>query len=248
MIGPRPVHTDAAPYAGPVEEEAENGPRILVVDDDESIRTLLRRMLTIDGYSVDVAPDGATAIAKLEDRLPDLLLLDIMMPGQDGLDVLETLRRTSDLPVILLTAKGDEADRVLGFRFGADDYVVKPFSTAELFARITALLRRSGAARAGGQLTFDGLLIDLAKREVTVRGRTVDLPAREFEVLAFLAASPQQTFSRQQILEKLWPASGDPGPSTVTEHVARIRRRIEEDPDRPRWIHTVRGVGYRFEP
>jgi two-component system phosphate regulon response regulator PhoB len=231
-----------------VDDEAENGPRILVVDDDESIRTLLRRMLTIDGYSVDVAPDGATAMAKLEARLPDLLLLDVMMPGQDGLDVLETVRRTSDLPVILLTAKGDEADRVLGFRFGADDYVVKPFSTAELFARIAALLRRSGAKRVGGQLTFDGLAIDLAKREVTVRGRTVDLPAREFEVLAFLASSPKQTFSRQQILDRLWAASDDPSPGTVTEHVARVRRRIEEDPDRPRWIHTVRGIGYRFEP
>jgi DNA-binding response OmpR family regulator len=231
-----------------VDEDAGNGARILVVDDDESIRTLLRRMLTIEGYSVDEAPDGATAISKLEAGLPDLLLLDIMMPGQDGLDVLQGVRRTSDLPVILLTAKGEEADRVLGFRFGADDYVVKPFSTAELFARIAALLRRSGAPRAGGQLSFEGLVIDLAKREVTVRGRTVDLPAREFEVLAFLASSPGQTFSRQQILDRLWAASDDPSPGTVTEHVARVRRRIEEDPDRPRWIHTVRGVGYRFEP
>ncbi len=231
-----------------MDDDAGNGARILVVDDDESIRTLLRRMLTIEGYSVDEAPDGATAISKLEAGLPDLLLLDIMMPGQDGLDVLQGVRRTSDLPVILLTAKGDEADRVLGFRFGADDYVVKPFSTAELFARITALLRRSGVPRAGGQLTFEGLVIDLAKREVTVRGRTVDLPAREFEVLAFLASSPKQTFSRQQILDRLWAASDDPSPGTVTEHVARVRRRIEADPDRPRWIHTVRGVGYRFEP
>lgn len=231
-----------------MDDEAESGPRILVVDDDATIRTLLRRLLTIEGYSVDEAADGATAMAKLDAHRPDLLLLDIMMPGQDGLDVLEAVRRTSDLPVILLTAKGDEADRVLGFHFGADDYVVKPFSTAELFARIAALLRRSGASRAGGQLHFDGLIIDMTKREVTVRGSTVDLPAREFEVLAFLASSPQQTFSRQQIIERLWPASGDPNPGTVTEHVGRIRRRIEEDPDRPRWIHTVRGIGYRFEP
>ena len=231
-----------------MDEDAGNGARILVVDDDDAIRTLLRRMLTTEGYAVDEAPDGATAIAKLEAGLPDLVLLDIMMPGQDGLDVLQGVRRTSDLPVILLTAKGDEADRVLGFRFGADDYVVKPFSTAELFARIAALLRRSGAPRAGGPLTFEGLAIDLAKREVTVRGRTVDLPAREFEVLAFLASSPKQTFSRQQILDRLWAATDDPSPGTVTEHVARVRRRIEEDPDRPRWIHTVRGIGYRFEP
>jgi len=230
-----------------MDEEPANGPSILVVDDDPSIRTLLRRMLTIEGYDVDEAADGATAVAKLHARLPDLVLLDIMMPGQDGLDLLEGLRRTSDVPVILLTAKGEEADRVLGFRFGADDYVVKPFSTAELIARITALLRRAGSPRSAGGLHFDGLEIDMAKREVMVRGRAVDLPAREFELLAFLASSPNRTFTREQLLERLWPANGDPNPGTVTEHVARIRRRIEEDPDRPRWIHTVRGIGYRFE-
>ena len=238
----------AAPYAWRMDEDAANGPRILVVDDDDSIRMLLRRMLTMEGYDVDEAADGPTALAKLGARLPDLLLLDIMMPGQDGLELLEGLRRTSDVPVILLTAKGEEADRVLGFRFGADDYVVKPFSTAELFARITAVLRRSGTPRSAAGLHFDGLEIDMAKREVLVRGRVVDLPAREFELLAFLASSPNHTFTREQLLERLWPVSGDPNPGTVTEHVARIRRRIEEDPDRPRWIHTVRGIGYRFEP
>ena len=225
-----------------------DSPRILVVDDDATVRTLLRRMLTIEGYAVDEAADGASAMAKVEAWAPDLLLLDIMMPGQDGLDVLSVLRRTSAVPVILLTAKSEEADRVLGFRFGADDYVVKPFSTAELIARIAAVLRRTGANRSGGSLHFDGLDIDLAKREVTVRGAMVDLPAREYEVLAFLASFPQQTFSREQLLDRLWPHNGERIPSTVTEHVGRIRRRIEEDPERPRWIRTVRGVGYRFEP
>ena len=231
-----------------MDEEAQAGPRILVVDDDTSVRTLLRRLLTTEGYAVDEAGDGPGALAKVAEQVPDLVLLDIMMPGQDGLDVLEGLRRTSDVPVILLTAKNEEADRVLGFRFGADDYVTKPFSTAELIGRIGAVLRRSHAGRSGGALDFDGLHIDPAKRKVTVRGRTVDLPAREFDLLAFLAASPGQVFSREALLDRLWPSAADSSPGTVTEHIGRIRRRIEEDPERPRWVHTVRGRGYRFDP
>jgi len=230
-----------------VDEAAVEGARILVVDDDTSIRTLLRRLLTTEGYEVDEAADGPTAMEKVAELSPDLLLLDIMMPGQDGLDVLEGLRRTSDVPVILLTAKGDEAHRVLGFRFGADDYVVKPFSTAELVGRIGAVLRRtSGTRPAHHELRFDGLCIDPATRKVTVNGRAVELPAREYELLAFLASSPQKVFTREQLLERLWPSS-DAHPATVTEHIARIRRRIEDDPERPRWLKTVRGVGYRFE-
>ncbi len=229
--------------------DAQYGPRILVVDDDRATRTLLRRLLSTEGYDVDEAPDGASAVQSVESRAPDLVLLDVMMPGQDGLEVLETLRRTTDVPVILLTAKGDEADRVLGFRFGADDYVVKPFSSAELAGRIAAVLRRTGALRPGAHtLEFDGLRIDLARREVTVDGRAVELPAREYEVLAFLASSAGQTFSRQQLLDRLWPGSAEPGEGTVTEHVGRLRRRIEEDPEKPRWVRTVRGVGYRFDP
>ncbi len=238
-----------------MDEGADAGLRILVVDDDRSTRTLLRRLLTTEGYAVDEAPDGPSALEMVAALPPDLLLLDIMMPGQDGLDVLQGLRRTSDVPVILLSAKDDEADRVLGFRFGADDYVVKPFSSAELAARIAAVLRRAGAARSTGgtRLDFDELQIDLTRREVTVRGSTVDLPAREYDVLAFLASSPRQVFSREQLLEQVWPPStaklsGDRAPGTVTEHVGRLRRRIEEDPERPRWVRTVRGVGYRFEP
>ena len=204
--------------------------RILVVDDDRSTRTLLRRLLATEGYSVDEAPDGPTALAMVADAAPDLLLLDIMMPGQDGLDVLEGLRRASDVPVILLTAKDDEADRVLGFRYGADDYVVKPFSSAELAARIAAVLRRAGAARKGGgsRLEFEGLQIDLVRREVTVRGDTVDLPAREYDVLAFLASSPRQVFSREQLLDQVWPRPPTelpaPSPSTSAASGATSRR------------------------
>lgn len=220
------------------------------MDDDSSVRTLLRRLLSIEGYEVDEAADGASALEQASSADPHLVLLDVMMPGQDGLEVLEALRRMSDVPVILLTAKDQEADRVLGFRLGADDYVVKPFSTAELMARIAALLRRSGRSRPRShhELVFDGLHIDLARREVTVRDRHVDLPAREYEVLAFLASSPGQTFTREEMLDNLWPRSAHRLPATVTEHVGRIRRRIEENPERPRWVRTVRGVGYRFEP
>ena len=231
-----------------VDGVAEGGPRILVVDDDASVRTLLRRLLTIEGYRVDEAADGPSALEQLGRAGADLLLLDVMMPGQDGLDLLEQLRRHSDVPVILLTARDQEADRVLGFRLGADDYVVKPFSTAELTARIAALLRRSRGAGPSRVLGFDGLRIDRGRREVTVRGRVVDLPAREYELLAFLASSPGRTFTREELLERLWPKGGERKPSTVTEHVGRIRRRIEEDPERPRWVRTVRGGGYRFEP
>ena len=231
-----------------VDEDAADGPRILVVDDDANVRTLLRRLLTTEGYSVDEASDGPAALEKVGAVPPDLVLLDIMMPGQDGLDVLEGMRRTNDVPVILLTAKSEEADRVLGFRFGADDYVVKPFSTAELCARIAAVLRRSGVTHGAAELRFDGLEIDLVRREVTVRGRAVELPAREYEVLAFLASSPQRTFTRQELLDELWPSSTESHPGTGTEHIGRVRRRIEEDPERPRWIRTVHGVGYRFEP
>ena len=227
----------------------DDSPRILVVDDDTSIRTLLRRLLTTEGYAVEEAPDGPTAMTKFVATSPDLVLLDIMMPGQDGLDVLAGLRRTSDVPVILLTAKDAEADRVLGLRFGADDYVVKPFSSAELAARIAAVLRRAGTSRPPARLEFPGLTIDVDRREVTVRGRVVDLPAREYDVLAFLAASPRQTFSREQLLEELWPPSAaDRNPATVTEHIGRLRRRIEADPERPLWVRTVRGLGYRFDP
>ncbi len=230
-----------------MDDDPQGGARILVVDDDRATRTMLCRLLATEGYAVDEAPDGPTALSKVSAREPDLLLLDVMMPGLDGLDVLQGLRRTSDVPVILLTAKGDETDRVLGFRFGADDYVVKPFSSAELAGRIAAVLRRSGAVRPVTALDFDGLHVDLTRRTVTVRGATVELPAREYEVLAFLASAPGQVFTREQLLEALWPPSAERNPNTVTEHVGRLRRHIEEDPERPRWVRTVRGVGYRFE-
>jgi len=230
-------------------QESGDDRRVLVVDDDEAVRTLLARLLELEGYVVDEAPDARTALDLMQARPPDLLLLDIMLPGQDGLDLLATLRRRGDLPVILLTARDQEADRVVGLRLGADDYVVKPFSPAELSARIATVLRRSAGRSRGSRLVFDGLELDLASREVYVGGRLVEMPAREFDLLAFLAGSPRQVFSRDQLLDQVWSSSGDwQDPGTVTEHVRRVRRRIEADPDAPRWIRTVRGAGYRFEP
>jgi two-component system phosphate regulon response regulator PhoB len=227
----------------------ESGGRILVVDDDEAVRSLLTRYLELEGFDVDQAVDGQSALTSLAQQPPDLVLLDLMMPVEDGLDILTRLRRTSDVPVILLTSRGSEGDRILGLKLGADDYVVKPFSPGELAARIHSVLRRTRTSEARSVIEFDGLTLDLATREVIMGGLTITTTAREFDLLAFLAASPRQVFSRQQLLTQVWGSSSEwQDPDTVTEHVRRIRRRIEANPDQPRWIKTVRGVGYRFEP
>jgi two-component system, OmpR family, phosphate regulon response regulator PhoB len=231
--------------------DAQAGParKVLVVDDDEAVRVLLTRYLEMEGFAVDQVRDGGGALAAIASCRPDLVLLDLMLPAQDGLDVLTQLRRRSDVPVILLTARGSEADRILGLKLGADDYVVKPFSPGELTARIHSVLRRSRTGPARSVLQFDGLTIDPGTREVTVGHLLVTTTAREFDLLVFLASSPRQVFSRQQLLANVWDSSEEwQDPDTVTEHVRRIRRRIEADPDRPRWITTVRGVGYRFDP
>jgi two-component system, OmpR family, phosphate regulon response regulator PhoB len=227
---------------------------VLVVDDEPMLRNLLSRLLRMEGYDVVEAEDGQAALEMVSSHEPDLVLLDVMMPARDGLDVLGDLRKTSDVPVILVSALGEEADRVLGLKMGADDYVVKPFSAAELSARIESVLRRAtvrshAEAPTGNRLAFDGLVIDLGTREVTVWGEKVEMTAKEFDLLACVAASPRQVFSRDQLLQQVWGSSSDwQSDATVTEHVRRLRRKIEQDPDNPRWITTVRGVGYRFEP
>jgi DNA-binding response OmpR family regulator len=221
----------------------------LVVDDDKAVRELLTRYLELEGFNVDVAADGSSALAVAAERPPDLILLDVMLPVVDGLEILSRLRGNSDVPVILLTARGSESDRIMGLKLGADDYVVKPFSPGELSARISSVLRRSGSGQPRTRLEFDGLVLDLSSREVTVEGAPVTTTAREFDLLAFLASSPRQVFSREQLLAQVWESSSEwQDPDTVTEHVRRLRRRIEPDSDNPRWIKTVRGVGYRFEP
>ena len=224
--------------------------RILVVDDDADIRLLLTRYLEIEGYEVDQASDAQGTYRALSESPPDLVLLDVMLSPDDGLDVLSRLRKESDVAVILLTGKGAEADRVVGLKLGADDYVVKPFSPAEVEARISSVLRRvKGSATTTPSLSFDGLSIDIPSREVRVSGELVDLTAKEFDLLAFLAASPRQVFSRDQLLEHVWDSSSEwQSEGTVTEHIRRLRKRIEVDVDHPRWITTVWGVGYRFTP
>jgi len=225
---------------------------VLVVDDEPMLRNLLSRLLRMEGYDVIEAADGEAALDLVQQRRPDLVLLDVMLPARDGLDVLGDLRKTTEVPVILVSALGEEADRVLGLKMGADDYVVKPFSAAELSARIESVLRRARhrtAAPVSSRFVFDGLVIDLQTREVTAGQEKVDLTAKEFDLLAFLAGSPRQVFSREQLLRQVWESSSDwQSDATITEHVRRLRRKIEVDPDNPRWITTVRGVGYRFEP
>jgi two-component system, OmpR family, phosphate regulon response regulator PhoB len=222
---------------------------ILVVDDDEDVRALLVRALGADGFRVEAAADGAEARRSLASVAPDLVVLDLTLPSEDGLDILTELRATSDVPVILLSGRGAENDRILGLKLGADDYLVKPFSPGELAARIATVLRRSRQAPHSSTLDFGDLRIDLTTREVTVRGELVPMTAKEFDLLAYLASSPRQVFGREQLLQHVWASSSDwQDSATVTEHVRRVRRKIEADPDNPRWVATIRGVGYRFEP
>jgi len=227
--------------------------KLLVVDDDPEVRGMLSRLLEVEGYKVTEAMTGAEAIGSLANGQPDLVILDVMLTTEDGFDVLAAIRRTSDVPVILVTAKGHESDRVLGLKLGADDYVVKPFSPAELAARVGTVLRRSGSSRlsasSSGTLEFGDLVIDTLAREIKVTDRLVETTAKEFALLAFLAGSPRQVFTREQLLAQVWDSSSEwQDAGTVTEHIRRIRRKIEADPDSPRWVRTVRGVGYRFEP
>ena len=223
--------------------------RILVVDDEPMVREVLVGYLERDGYSVDEATDGQQALDLAAANKPDLILLDVMLPGVDGFAVLTRIRQTSSVPVILLTARSDEPDRIVGLELGADDYVVKPFSPREVMARVRSVMRRTHATPLPDRLEFDGLTIDGASREVECNGRMVELTPKEFDLLAYLAASPRIALSRAELLERVWDSSAEyQDPSTVTVHVARVRQKIEADPESPRWITTVRGVGYRFEP
>jgi DNA-binding response OmpR family regulator len=227
-------------------------PTVLVVDDEPMVREVVARYLRLDGLSVHEAADGHAAQAWLDVNTPDLVVLDVMLPGLDGLSLLRSLRANSSVPVILLTARAEEIDRIVGLELGADDYVVKPFSPRELAVRVRAVLRRSTAAAAQDHtslLEFDGLCIDARARQVYIDGVLVALTPKEFDLLSMLARSPRQVFSRAQILDLVWASSPDfQDPATVTVHVGRLRQKLERDPEHPRWIVTVRSVGYRFEP
>jgi DNA-binding response OmpR family regulator len=231
-------------------EAMEETERILVVDDESMVREVIARYLVEAGYEVETIGDGDAARRALRDHPPDLVVLDVMLPGRDGLSVLREIRSEGEpVPVILLTARDDEVDRIQGLDLGADDYVVKPFSPRELVARVRSVLRRSSGAEPGQPIRFEGLEIDPSRREVRVDGQQVELTRKEFDLLHHLASSPRQVFSRAQLLRSVWDSSADwQDPSTVTVHVRRLRSKVERDPDEPRWITTSWGVGYRFEP
>ena len=224
--------------------------RVLVAEDDVDLQGFLRETLESEGMQVQAVTDGAATLLAIGTDPPDIVLLDLDLPDLDGLEVLSAVRRQGELPVIVLTGRRLEQDRVAGLERGADDYVLKPFSARELVARIRTVLRRADHGiddRSGEILVHDGLRIDPGAREVTVDGRPVELTKREFDLLAFLAAHPRRVFSRQELLSEVWGSSEDwQVPATVTEHVRRVRLKLETDPANPRWIHNVRGVGYRF--
>lgn len=224
---------------------------VLVVEDDRTVAEVVTRYLEREGFSVESVGDGQEALARADAHLPDLVVLDIMLPGLDGLEVCRRLRSRAPIPVVMLTARGSEEDRVLGLDLGADDYVSKPFSPRELTARVKAVLRRAGSLLGevdrAGTVDYDGLQIDLGAREARVHGELATLTAREFELLAFLAGRPRQVFRRDELLEHVWGYTyGDT--STVTVHIRRLREKVEDDPSAPRRITTVWGVGYRFDP
>lgn len=227
------------------------GTCVLVVDDEPTVREVVVGYLRRDGHEVTEAADGTTAIELLATESFDLVVLDMMLPGVNGLDILRRIRSMGDMPVIMLTARAEESDRVAGLELGADDYVVKPFSPRELAARVNGVLRRAApkAAAVKDTIEFDGLTIDNRSREVRLGDDLVEMTPKEFDVLAHLAAAPRQVFSRADLLRDVWDSSPDwQDPATVTVHVRRIRNKIESDLENPRWITTVWGVGYRFEP
>ena len=221
-------------------------PRVLVVDDEPPIRAVVRGFLERDGLEVSEAGDGPAAVEAARSVGPDVIVLDVMMPGFDGLEVLRQVRAFSDPMVVLLTARTEELDRIVGRRIGADDYVTKPFSAAELAARVGALLRRRRPATDPAVGVPDGLLVDAARHLVAVDGARVELTATEFGVLAALARDPGVVLSRQQLLDAAWGDDWAGGERTLEVHVANLRRKLGDDPARPRFVETVRGVGYRL--
>ena len=225
--------------------------KILVVEDDPSILRGLQLNLSMEGYTVRSAMDGETGLALAKSEGPDLLLVDIMLPKVGGLDLIRALRESDrDTPILILSAKGQEADKVIGLQLGADDYIVKPFSLKELLARIAAALRRRGARspEEDGPRRFGDVEVDLIARRLTVRGEQVTLTAREFDLLAFFVAHPGRVFSREQLMQAVWGSRYTGTARTVDNFVGRLRAHIRDDAENPRHLETVRGYGYRFTP
>ncbi|HEX2995695.1 MAG TPA: response regulator transcription factor [Anaerolineales bacterium] len=229
-----------------------NAKTILVVEDEASIAEVVSLYLKRAGYSVQIAADGRQALNLLEKQIPDFVILDLMLPEVDGLSLTRWLRERSSVPIIMLTARREEIDRIAGLEMGADDYVVKPFSPQELVSRVRAVMRRLGREQAEAaserSLEFDGLAIDPRTRVVTVSNSPVELTAKEFDMLYLLAQHSRQVFTREQLLDRIWGGAQYIDPGTVTVHVRRLREKIETDPSHPAHLLTVWGVGYKFEP
>jgi DNA-binding response OmpR family regulator len=227
---------------------------ILVVEDEASIAEVVSLYLKRAGYSVLIAPDGRQAMNMFDRQQPDFVILDLMLPEVDGLSLTRWLRDRSDIPIIMLTARREEMDRITGLEMGADDYVIKPFSPQELVSRVRAVMRRLGrdverdAEENERTLSFEDLSVDPRSRVVTVKSSPIELTAKEFDMLYLLARHPKQVFTREQLLERIWGGAQYIDPGTVTVHVRRLREKIEDDPSKPIRLLTVWGVGYKFEP
>jgi DNA-binding response OmpR family regulator len=227
--------------------------KVLVVEDDAAIREALSYNLGREGYQVDTVADGAAALAAVRQSAPDVVILDLMLPGLDGFEVTRALRKDNNVPILMLTARDDEIDRVLGLEMGADDYLTKPFSMRELLARVKAMLRRVEMEHTADRpavaetVASGNLAIDLARHEVTLDGAVLDLKPKDYELLLFLMQNRGRAYTREQLLEQVWGWEFSGGSRTVDVHVRWLRARIEADAEQPQRIITVRGVGYRFE-
>jgi DNA-binding response OmpR family regulator len=227
------------------------GMRVLIVDDEPMVRDVLERYLTRSGFVASSAGDGEAAISAFDDLRPDIVLLDLMLPKVDGFSVFQSIRARAATPVIMLTARGAEAERIAGLELGADDYVAKPLSPREVVARVHAVLRRQSAQDGASEketLVFGDLEVDGTSREVRFERRLVALTPKEFDLLYLMASSPRTVFTRSELLEQIWDLSFEGDPSTVTVHIRRLREKIERDPSKPSHLVTVWGIGYRFEP
>jgi DNA-binding response OmpR family regulator len=229
---------------------AMSATRVLVVDDEPMVREVLARYLEKEGYAVEIAEDGERALLAYAKEQPDLVLLDLMLPRVDGLEVFRRMREQAPTAVIMLTARGEETDRIVGLELGADDYITKPFSPREVVARVRTVLRRSAPPTAEPRrvVTAGELEVDGPRREARLRGEPIRLTRKEFDLLYLFASDPGRAFTRSELLEEVWDFAWDGDTSTVTVHVRRLREKIEEDPSNPRHLVTVWGVGYRFDP
>jgi DNA-binding response OmpR family regulator len=246
-----PIHHEPISPRRPIGSAGDRQvPTILVVDDEAIVSEVVSDYLRREGFQVITAADGLAAMERFNAARPDLVLLDLMLPSIDGLEVCRRIRLQSNVPIIMVTAKTEETDTIIGLGVGADDYVAKPFSPKELVARVKAVLRRASAPPpvAGDPLSFGQLVIRPDRRQVELSGKAVDLTAREFDLLEFLARHPGQVFSRDELLDKVWDWAYVSDGGTVTVHIRRLRQKIEPDAERPRYLKTVWGAGYKFDP